>query len=167
MIKLMATCVLIAASCFCQSAAAAAQTAPGTGKDATTVGQQKPQDATKELGAYFEELRQPYIEQARKSYPGAKARFTAGLPKGYRFYVTLDFQQNKVHENAFMLVRAIVDGRITAVVATKLDKVASPRYGEELTFPESEIIDWTIVSPDGKEEGNLIGTFLDHFYRTR
>jgi hypothetical protein len=165
MIKFMATCMLIGASLFSQGAAAA-QAGPGNGKPATTVGQHGPQE-TKELGAYFEELRQPYVEQARKSYPGAKARFTAGLPEGYRFYVTLDFQQDKVHENAFLLVRAIVDGRITAVVATKLDKVASPRYGEELTFPETEIIDWTIVSPDGKEEGNLIGKFLDQFSRTR
>ena len=29
------------------------------------------------------------------------------------------------------------------------------------TMPEDELIDWTIVHPDGSEEGNVVGKFLD------
>jgi hypothetical protein len=34
-------------------------------------------------------------------------------------------------------------------------------YGKELSVPEEEIVDWVITKPDGGEEGNLIGTYID------
>lgn len=125
-----------------------------------------PQDTPKKWGSEIEKLRQPYIEEAKKTYLSAKDRFQIGLPAGYSFFVTVDFQDNDIHENAFMAVRKISDGKITAVLSTKLIKVKSHRYGEELTFPESKVLDWTITSPDGKEEGNFIGKFLDKYYKT-
>jgi hypothetical protein len=111
-------------------------------------------------------LRQPYVEEARRTYPQAKARFQSGLPAGYRFLVTIDLHEDNFYESSFMAVRKISDGKVTAVVATKLIKVKSYQYGKLYVFPESEVLDWTIMSPDGKEEGNFVGKFLDEYYRT-
>ena len=125
-----------------------------------------PADTPREWGSEFEKLRQPYVEEAKKTYPAAKSRFLAGLPSGYRFFVTVDFQQDNIHENAFLQVRKISGGRISATVATKLSRIKNPRYGEQITLSESRALDWTITSADGKEEGNYIGKFLDEYYKT-
>lgn len=125
-----------------------------------------PQDTPREWGSEIERMRQPYIEKAKKTYPNAKARFQTGLPNGYRFFVTIDLQEKNIQENAFMAVQSISGGKITATIATKLQQIKSHQYGEGLVFPESMVLDWTITSPGGKEEGNFIGKFLDEYYRT-
>ena len=33
-------------------------------------------------------------------------------------------------------------------------------------FPESELVDWVITHPDGIEEGNVVGKFLDEWQKT-
>jgi uncharacterized protein YegJ (DUF2314 family) len=80
--------------------------------------------------------------------------------------VTIDLQENNINENAFMDVRKISDGKVTAVLATELIRVKSYQFGKLYVFPESEVVDWTITSPDGKEEGNFVGKCMDEYYRT-
>ncbi|MFZ0929782.1 MAG: hypothetical protein WAN11_14340 [Syntrophobacteraceae bacterium] len=148
-----------------QSQAACADDFQGRGTEMSDY--KGPQDKPEELGRdLVESMAQPYIEEAKRTYPQAKARFQSGLPAGYTFFVTIDLHENKFHENAFMAVRKIFDGNVTAVLATKLINVKSLQYGKLCVFPESEVIDWTITSPDGKEEGNFVGRFLDEYYRT-
>ncbi|MGA2735580.1 MAG: hypothetical protein ABSG35_23675 [Syntrophobacteraceae bacterium] len=126
-----------------------------------------PQDTPREFGRNFiVKMRQPYVEEAKRTYPQAKARFQSGLPAGYRFLVTIDLQENNINENAFMDVRKISDGKVTAVLATELIRVKSYQFGKLYVFPESEVVDWTITSPDGKEEGNFVGKCMDEYYRT-
>jgi hypothetical protein len=137
------------------------------GKETEMSDYKGPQDKPREWGRDFaERMRQPYIEEAKRTYPQARARFQSGLPAGHRFFVTIDIHENNIHENAFMAVRKILDGKVTAVLATKLIKVKSYQYGKLYVFPESEVFDWTITSPDGKEEGNFVGRFLDEYYST-
>ena len=31
------------------------------------------------------------------------------------------------------------------------------------SFPESEVLDWTIVHPDGHDEGNYVGKFMEMY----
>lgn len=52
------------------------------------------------------------------------------------------------------------------MLATELIKLKSYLHGKLYVFPESEVVDWTILSPDGKEEGNFVGKFLDEYYKT-
>jgi hypothetical protein len=33
--------------------------------------------------------------------------------------------------------------------------------GQHITVKESEILDWCISNPDGSEDGNLIGKYID------
>ncbi len=126
-----------------------------------------PQDTPREFrGDFIVKMRQPYVEEAKRTYPQARARFQSGLPAGYRFLVTIDLNENNIKENAFMDVRKISDGKVTAVLATELIKLKSYLHGKLYVFPESEVVDWTILSPDGKEEGNFVGKFLDEYYKT-
>ena len=40
------------------------------------------------------------------------------------------------------------------------------RGGDAYSFPETDLIDWTISKPDGTEEGNFVGNFLDSYQVT-
>jgi hypothetical protein len=39
--------------------------------------------------------------------------------------------------------------------------VSGFKLGQTYTFNESDLIDWFISKPDGSEEGNVVGKFLD------
>lgn len=129
---------------------------------------QGPKDTpTQNKGSDFVIKRQVSIDQAKKTYPDARSRFLKGLPSGYTFFVTVEFQEANHHENAYVSVRRIEGAEVRGILATKLIHVKSPVYGQELKFPESDIIDWTITSADGKEEGNYVGRFLDEYNASR
>ena len=36
--------------------------------------------------------------------------------------------------------------------------------GQFYSLPESQLIDWMIAKPDGTEEGNEVGKFLDTYH---
>ena len=61
----------------------------------------------------------------------------------------------------------IRDGRITGRIATDNLTVVGYKAGDLHSFPESELIDWLITHPDGTEEGNVVGKFLDEWGKTR
>ncbi len=152
---------------FGQSHGACAGDFQETGKETEMSDYKGPQDTPKVWKRdSAEKMMQPYIEEAKKTYPQAKARFQSGLPAGYNFLVTINLHEKNIHENAFMAVLKISDGKVTARLTTELIQVKSFRYGQVYVFPESEVLDWTILSPDGKEEGNFIGKFLDGYYKT-
>ena len=166
MVRSIFVCMLFTVF-FYQSQAACAGDFQGTGKETEMPDYKGPQDTPRDLSRdLIMRMRQPYVEEARRTYPQAKARFQSGLPAGYSFFVTIDLYENNISENAFMAVRKISDGQVSAVLATKLIKVKSYQYGKLYEFPESEVLDWTISSPDGKEEGNFVGKFMDEYYGT-
>jgi uncharacterized protein YegJ (DUF2314 family) len=100
-------------------------------------------------------------EDARKTLPEAKRRFLEGLPRGYSFYVTVVFTDAGDKENAYVQVRRWENKGITGIVATAMLRVCSYQMGQQIKIPEDEVIDWTITSPDGAEEGNFIGKYID------
>jgi hypothetical protein len=107
---------------------------------------------------------QPYIAQARASWPAARHRYIAGLPPRQSFFVTAllvdDFDRR---EQVFIAVDRIRDGRISGKIWNRVEVVRGYRLGERYTFPESELRDWLITKPDGSEEGNVVGRFLDTY----
>ena len=105
---------------------------------------------------------QPAIEQARTTYPNARRRFLEGLPEGAAFYLTtrLRDERGKV-EQVFITVESIDAGGITGRIANAISTVSGYVEGQTHVFSESEVLDWTIVHSDGREEGNYIGKFLD------
>ena len=105
----------------------------------------------------------PYIAKARATYPQAKAHFLAGLPAGYRFSVWLYLHDpDGTREGSFIDVKKIAGGKITGTLA-QADMLKTYKAGQTLTIKESDIQNWVILRPDGTEEGNYVGKFLDHY----
>ncbi len=107
----------------------------------------------------------PYVAKARATYPSAKKRFLDGLPQGYRFSVRarLRDKDGSQFEDSFVSVEKISRGQITGIIENELRTVKQFKTGQRITIPESKIDNWVIVRPDGTEEGNYVGKFLDHY----
>jgi hypothetical protein len=106
----------------------------------------------------------PHLAEARKTYPEAKRRFAAGLPAQYRFLVTTGLKlPDGKFEQVFILVLTVDEEKqsITGRIAHPRNIVETYKLDQIVTLPEVEVIDWTISHPDGTEEGNYIGKFLD------
>ena len=114
--------------------------------------------------AKYDEAIAPYVAKARATYPAAKRRFLAGLPPGHRFSVRIRLldRHGKV-EDAFIGVETIKGGTITGIIDSRLDLVTDYKTGQRMSFPESKIDNWLILRPDGTEEGNAVGKFLDTY----
>jgi uncharacterized protein YegJ (DUF2314 family) len=112
----------------------------------------------------------PYVAQARATYPDAKKRFLAGLPRGYTFAVWLRLyekdKQNRIiyFEDCFVSVERIAGGRFYGRLENKPTMVHGHSLGEKVSGEESEIRNWMIEHPDGSEEGNVVGKFLEKHY---
>lgn len=111
----------------------------------------------------------PYVAKARATYPAAKKRFLAGLPPNYLFTVWLPFDEidkktkEYRQESVFVVVVKISGGKIYGRINNKVLLLKKYRYGDPVQFPESRVQNWCIVRPDGSEEGNYVGNFLDHW----
>jgi len=111
----------------------------------------------------------PYVAKARATYPTAKKRFLAGLPPKHIFYVWTTLYQAAPNgqrgraEDVFIQVHSITGGSVYGIVANTPDFVTTYKQGDRVQFPESEVLNWVIVRPDGTEEGNFVGKFLEHW----
>ena len=148
------------AACLCALAFVACLRAPAMAGEAP---QDKPVAvASNRQMQALEAAMAPYIAQARASWPGAKARFLAGLPAGQRLFATMRLEDADGRvEQVFVFVRGIRDGRIEGRIASEISTVQGYRAGDAVSFDESLLRDWTISHPDGVEEGNAVGKFLD------
>jgi len=113
-----------------------------------------------------ERAMQPYVAKARKTYPAAKKRFLAGLPPKYLFSLTTKLwdRSHTKFEVVFVVADKISDGKVTGHLASHTKQPVGYDFGDQITFPESQVTDWTIVHPDGTEEGNIVGKFLDSYH---
>lgn len=110
---------------------------------------------------------QPYVDRARLTWPAARTRFLGGLPRGYELFVTARISDTRGRtEQVFIRVTQIDDEGIVGRIQSEITLVAGFRRGDAYTLKERDLIDWTIVRPDGSEEGNVVGKFLDT-YRPR
>lgn len=103
----------------------------------------------------------PYRQKARETYPDAKRRFLAGLPAGHAFFAVTQLHDGPVTEQVFVSVATIRDGQISGRIASDIQAVKGFKRSDPHSFPESELVDWLISRPDGSEEGNFVGKFLD------
>ena len=110
----------------------------------------------------LDEAMKPYVEQAQKTFPGARARFMAGLQKGQSLLVTARlYDERGKSELAFISVTRIQGGIVEGRVWSNLNVVTIYRLRDRYAFPEAQLVDWLITSPDGTEEGNVFGKFVD------
>ena len=127
----------------------------------------KPVNARESEAEQIEAAIKPYIEKARTTYPEAKARFLKGLPPKHTFFITTRLtDSSKRIEQVFIAVNEIKEGKVSGAIASEIHLVSGYKFGDTYTFAESELIDWTISKPDGTEEGNFVGNFLDSYQVT-
>jgi uncharacterized protein YegJ (DUF2314 family) len=111
----------------------------------------------------------PYVAKALATYPAAKKRFLNGLPPNYLFTVWLPVDEHDKktgeyrREHVFVLVEKISGGKVYGRINNRTLALKNHHYGDRVQFPESRIQNWCIVRPDGSEEGNYVGNFLDHW----
>jgi hypothetical protein len=109
-------------------------------------------------------LIQPYVDSARATWPAARARFLAGLGEKQSLFAVTRLQDAAGHEEqVFVAVDRIQDGRIYGRIWSEIGVVQGYRLGQPYDFPESELVDWVISHPDGSEEGNVVGRFLESY----
>jgi hypothetical protein len=112
--------------------------------------------------ATFADLIEPYITKARQTYPSAKRRYLAGLPPGESFFVTAVLQDDAGRtEQVFIAVDRISDGVIYGRIWSNVQHVRGYSTYERYRVSEVNIRDWLITKPDGSEEGNIVGKFID------
>lgn len=61
----------------------------------------------------------------------------------------------------FLEMKKIDNEVISGVIANKIEYVMGFKQGMGYKLNESDLQDWTISKPDGSEERNLIGKYLD------
>ena len=107
---------------------------------------------------------EPYVRQARATYPSAKQRFLAGLPPRHTFFVTARLTDSlNHHEQVFLAVDSIVGERIAGRIASEIAVVRGFRRGDAYAIRDADLVDWLIAKPDGSEEGNVVGKFVDTY----
>jgi hypothetical protein len=149
--------LLVSTRAFTQQSGQEVNVAPNAPKDRST-------HIEKNEKQRFDEAIKPYVEKARRTYPEAKERFLKGLPPKHTFFVTTRLYDSAGHfEQVFIAVNQIKDGQIKGLIWSDIQLVSGYKHGDSYTFPESELIDWTISRPDGTEEGNFVGNFLDSY----
>jgi uncharacterized protein YegJ (DUF2314 family) len=160
--------LLFALVILCAAPSQAQTGSAGAGQTQSGTPQDKPiQVKSEELRRYEEAIR-PSVEKARKTYPEAKKRFMAGLPRGYTFYLTTQLRDKSGrYEQTFIEVREIKGETVKGIIANDITLVSGYEIGDDYSFPESEILDWTITAPDGTEEGNFVGKFLDEYQKQK
>jgi len=124
----------------------------------------KPVAANAEQVKKFEDAIAPYVKKARETLPEAKKKYLAGLPKDQTFFVTVKlYDEAKKYEQVFVRVTSWKGETIQGMLASDITLIHNHSKGEKLTCSESDVLDWTISKPDGSEEGNFVGKFLDTY----
>lgn len=97
----------------------------------------RPLGATTETRAELYVLMEPYIDQARATYPSARDRFLAGLPPQHSFFAVTRLRDAEGHtEQVFIAVDQIRDGKITGRIWNDIYLVRGFEKGKSYTFLE-------------------------------
>jgi uncharacterized protein YegJ (DUF2314 family) len=111
---------------------------------------------------HLDSLVAPYVQRARATFTGAKERFLKGLKPGESFFVvTRVFDSNGKFEQVFIRVKECSGEMISGTIANHLNTVKEYSYRQLISFNEKDVMDWLIAKPDGSEEGNFVGKFMD------
>lgn len=105
---------------------------------------------------------------ALKTWPAAKERFLDGLPERHSLFVTvLVSEPDGRSEYLFVAVDEIVGDQIHGRVWNDVKVVRSLHFRAPIEIPEDAISDWLITKPDGSEDGNLVGKYIDTLEQCR
>ena len=104
----------------------------------------------------------PLIAQSRQLLPDFLRRVSAGLPSGGRPTVTTRLvDAGGRTEQVFVTVDSVRGELFYGRVASPVIFVRGYRVWQPVQISTDRVLDWTISRPDGTEEGNRIGKYLD------
>jgi len=110
----------------------------------------------------YEKLIAPYVHKAQKTLPKAKKKYSKGLKDGQAFFLTTRIYDKEGNfEQIFVRVKEWDKTTVSGTIANQLNVVKGFTNGQLIEFPETAILDWLITNPDGTEEGNFVGKYLD------
>ena len=102
------------------------------------------------------------VREALRTLPQARKKFLAGLPTGDQFLVSVRVIAG---DTSFRQVSARVLGWHGSTVQALLlpGEADSAGAGEPVpvSFPETAVVDWTLLRASGREEGNYVGRYTD------
>lgn len=106
----------------------------------------------------------PYVAQARKTYPAARQKYLAGgAPARPMFVTTRLTDSTGRREQVFVRVDSIAGPAIFGSIASQVQVVRGYRYRQAIRVEEANLLDWMFANPDGSEEGNVVGNFMDTY----
>jgi hypothetical protein len=110
----------------------------------------------------------PMSAEARASFPAARERFERGLPPRHTFFVSTWLQDSAEHQElVFVAVDSVIGKgdatRIAGRIWSPVQLVRGYSYRQPYTFAVTELVDWMVARPDGSEEGNAVGKFMDTY----
>lgn len=122
----------------------------------------RPHEVTAQELADLDHAMAPVVARAMAGYPDAKRRYEAGLPRGQTFYVTTRLRDDtRRWEQVYVQVESIRDGFVTGTIDSQVRLVRGYARGDRHRFAEAAVVDWMIRYADGREEGNLVGKYLE------
>jgi hypothetical protein len=100
------------------------------------------------------------LQQARRTLTQARKRYAAGLSNGEKCLVMVRVQAS---DTSFRQVQARVIGWRNGAVQALISPAPKAPVTDlrPVSFPETAVLDWTILQPNGRQEGNFIGRYLD------
>jgi hypothetical protein len=108
----------------------------------------------------------PYIAKARATYPAARRRYLAGLPPRHSFFVTVHLSDAAGgRETVFLAVDSLARDSVFGRIWNQIHWVQGYRLRDPYATAEADVLDWLITNPDGSEEGNFVGKFIDTYGR--
>jgi hypothetical protein len=105
---------------------------------------------------------------ALRTWPAAKKRFLDGLPERHSLFVTLLVSEpDGRSEYLFVAVDEIVEDQIRGRIWSDVKVVKNLSFRAPIEIPENAISDWLITKPDGSEDGNIVGKYVDTLEQCR
>ncbi|MDO7850380.1 hypothetical protein [Hymenobacter convexus] len=102
------------------------------------------------------------VREALRTLPQAKKRFLAGLPSGDQFLLSVRVIAT---DTSFRQVSARVLGwhgnTVQALLLPDASGSASAAEPVPVSFPETAVVDWTLLRASGRQEGNYVGRYID------
>ena len=134
-----------------------------------TAGAQGPPDQPMMLDsaglACMRRAMQPLTARAQATLPEAIRRFKAGLGPNHFFSVTVRlYDRAGREENVFVVIQGLRGDTLTGYLDSEIGVVSGFQRGMRMLVLPGAALDWTIVRPDGTEEGNLIGNWIDSLH---
>ena len=102
------------------------------------------------------------VREALRTLPQAKKKFLAGLPAGDQFLLSVRVAAS---DTSFRQASARVLGwrgnTVQALLLPEAADSATPAEPMPVSFPETAVVDWTLLRASGREEGNYVGRYTD------